>query len=85
MENLGCKGTQAHADCNLRAWNGSGSCLRGGFALQEFMERTGLPMSAISKGLDQAQAKGLISRDLGRVVPTERGFDFLSDLQEMFL
>lgn len=59
--------------------------LRGGFALQEFMERTGLPMSAIAKGLDQAQAKGLITRDLGRVVPTERGFDFLSDLQEMFL
>jgi hypothetical protein len=25
MENLGCKGTQARADC--RAWNGSGSCL----------------------------------------------------------
>jgi NiFe hydrogenase small subunit HydA len=32
MENLGCKGTQAHADCNTRAWNGSGSCLRGGYA-----------------------------------------------------
>jgi uptake hydrogenase small subunit len=32
MENMGCKGTQAHADCNLRAWNGTGSCLRGGFA-----------------------------------------------------
>jgi hypothetical protein len=32
MENLGCKGTQAHADCNLRPWNGVGSCLRGGFA-----------------------------------------------------
>ncbi len=32
MENLGCKGTQAHADCNLRTWNGAGSCLRGGFA-----------------------------------------------------
>ncbi len=32
MENLGCKGTQAHADCNTRLWNGSGSCLRGGFA-----------------------------------------------------
>lgn len=31
MENLGCKGTQAHADCNLRLWNGEGSCLRGGF------------------------------------------------------
>lgn len=32
MENLGCKGTQAHADCNTRLWNGSGSCLRGGYA-----------------------------------------------------
>ncbi|PIV72234.1 MAG: HupU protein, partial [Rhodocyclales bacterium CG17_big_fil_post_rev_8_21_14_2_50_68_7] len=32
MENLGCKGTQAHADCNLRPWNGEGSCTRGGYA-----------------------------------------------------
>jgi ferredoxin hydrogenase small subunit len=32
MENMGCKATQAHADCNVRLWNGSGSCLRGGFA-----------------------------------------------------
>jgi ferredoxin hydrogenase small subunit len=32
MENMGCKGTQAHADCNTRLWNGDGSCLRGGFA-----------------------------------------------------
>ena len=59
--------------------------LRGGFALQEYMERTGLPMSSIVKGLDAAQAKGLITRDMGRVVPTELGFDFLNDLQEMFL
>ncbi|MPN29514.1 hypothetical protein SDC9_176967 [bioreactor metagenome] len=32
MENLGCKGTQAHADCNTRPWNGVGSCLKGGYA-----------------------------------------------------
>ena len=32
MEHLGCKGTQAHADCNTRLWNGEGSCLRGGYA-----------------------------------------------------
>jgi Ni,Fe-hydrogenase I small subunit len=32
MEHLGCKGTQAHADCNTRLWNGVGSCLRGGYA-----------------------------------------------------
>ncbi len=32
MENMGCRGTLAHADCNTRLWNGEGSCLRGGFA-----------------------------------------------------
>ncbi len=32
MENMGCKGTQAHGDCNTRLWNGDGSCLRGGYA-----------------------------------------------------
>lgn len=32
MEHLGCLGTQAHADCNVRLWNGSGSCNRGGYA-----------------------------------------------------
>ena len=31
MEHRGCLGTQAHADCNTRLWNGSGSCLRGGY------------------------------------------------------
>ncbi|MCT9810020.1 radical SAM family heme chaperone HemW [Acidovorax sp. Be4] len=59
--------------------------LREGFALQDYMERTGLPLSTIAKGLEMAERKGLITRDLGRVVPTELGFDFLSDLQELFL
>ncbi|MCI4663033.1 MAG: HupU protein [Neomegalonema sp.] len=31
MENLGCRGTLARADCNIRPWNGSGSCLSGGY------------------------------------------------------
>ena len=31
MENMGCKGTQAHADCNSRPWNGQGSCTNGGY------------------------------------------------------
>ncbi len=31
MEHLGCIGTQARADCNIRPWNGEGSCLRGGY------------------------------------------------------
>ena len=32
MEHLGCLGTQAHADCNTRPWNGEGSCTRGCYA-----------------------------------------------------
>lgn len=32
MEHMGCKGTQAHGDCNMRLWNGTGSCTRGGYA-----------------------------------------------------
>jgi oxygen-independent coproporphyrinogen-3 oxidase len=59
--------------------------LKEGFALAHFMERTGLPMNAIEAGLAQAQSKGLIRRDLLQVVPTERGFDFLTDLQSLFL
>jgi len=59
--------------------------LREGFELAQFSERTGLPLSAIQKALAEAEAKGLVTRDFQRVTPTERGFDFLSDLQEIFL
>jgi putative oxygen-independent coproporphyrinogen III oxidase len=59
--------------------------LKEGFALQDFTERTGLPLSAIEQALREAQAKGLVERDLVRVKPTERGFDFLTDLQSLFL
>lgn len=59
--------------------------LRNGFGLREFSERTGLPVTAISAGLEEAERKGLIERDFARVRPTVRGFDFLSDLQEIFL
>ncbi|MDB5861625.1 MAG: YggW family oxidoreductase [Ramlibacter sp.] len=59
--------------------------LKDGFALQDFVERTGLPLSAIEKPLKEAEAKGLVERDFAKVQPTERGFDFLSDLQALFL
>lgn len=32
MENLGCKATQAPGDCNIRRWNGHGSCTDAGYA-----------------------------------------------------
>ena len=59
--------------------------LKDGFALSDFMERTGLAMTSIQHGLKTAEAKGLIGRDWTRVWPTEKGFDFLSDLQALFL
>lgn len=31
MEHLGCVGTQAVGDCNIRTWNGEGSCTRAGY------------------------------------------------------
>jgi coproporphyrinogen III oxidase-like Fe-S oxidoreductase len=59
--------------------------LKDGFELARFRERTGLPLSAIERPLAEAEARGLVMRDLQRVVPTERGFDFLNDLLELFL
>lgn len=56
-----------------------------GFPLQDFMDRTGLPLSAVQAGIEQGVAKGLLQRDAARVWPTTRGIDFLSDLQSMFL
>lgn len=59
--------------------------LREGFELGRFTERTGLPLTALQKPLAQAEARGWITRDFVRVEPTERGFDFLNDLQALFL
>jgi ferredoxin hydrogenase small subunit len=53
MEHMGCKGTQAHADCNTRPWNGEGSCLRGGYpciaCTEPGFEEPGHPFSQTPK------------------------------------
>ena len=59
--------------------------LREGFELTRFTERTGLPLTVLRKPLAEAEAKGWITRDFVRVEPTVRGFDFLNDLQALFL
>ena len=59
--------------------------LREGFSLTDFAARTGLPLSSIQVALGQGLEKGWLSQDGGWVAPTERGFDFLSDLQSLFL
>ena len=63
--------------------------LKDGVDLDLFRARTGLPFSAIEPALAQAQQRGLLERNDGPagggVRPTARGFDFLSDLQALFL
>jgi len=59
--------------------------LREGFAVADFVARTGLPLSAIQAPLAKAEAQGWIERDAWRIRPSARGFDFLNDLQALFL
>ena len=59
--------------------------LKDGFSLQQFSERTGLRSDVLGTALAQAQAKGLVDIDGLQVRASARGFDFLSDLQALFL
>jgi oxygen-independent coproporphyrinogen-3 oxidase len=59
--------------------------LADGFELQLFAERTGLAITAMASALEQAERQGLLVRDLNRAKPSVRGFDFLNDLQSLFL
>jgi oxygen-independent coproporphyrinogen-3 oxidase len=59
--------------------------LTNGFSASLFTERTGLPISAISRQLDAAEERGLLQRDHLHIQPTRKGQLFLNDLLEMFL
>lgn len=59
--------------------------LSGGFATEIFQQRTGLPITAIQRQLDEAERRGLIVRDHQRITPTLTGRRFLNDLLQIFL
>ena len=59
--------------------------LRDGFDLSMYTERTGLPISSVQEALIQAEQKGLVQIIGKQLRPTELGFDFLSELQALFL
>ncbi len=65
--------------------------LRDGFDPRLFVERTGLAWSTVAPQVRRAQERGLLAVEgdvqglPALVAPTVRGFDFLSDLQQMFL
>jgi oxygen-independent coproporphyrinogen-3 oxidase len=59
--------------------------LNGGFPARLFEERTGLPLTVVRRGLEDAERRGLIERDHERIAPTARGRRFLNDLLQLFL
>ncbi|HLO96856.1 MAG TPA: radical SAM family heme chaperone HemW [Burkholderiaceae bacterium] len=59
--------------------------LKDGVALQQYLERTGLPPSSIAAAMARGRDRGLLLADPARICATPLGFDFLSDLQELFL
>ncbi|MDM4764591.1 radical SAM family heme chaperone HemW [Pelomonas sp. SE-A7] len=56
-----------------------------GVPLVSYLERTGLGATSITRALEQGRTKGLLVDDVARLAATPRGFDFLSDLQALFL
>lgn len=60
--------------------------LRDGVPLNDLYERTGQSPNVLSEALQTARSKGLMDgRDETRLKATDLGFDFLSDLQSLFL
>jgi putative oxygen-independent coproporphyrinogen III oxidase len=59
--------------------------LSDGVPTNTFTERTGLALSAISKGLDEASKKGLLDPNPSHLKGTTQGLRYLNNLQEIFL
>lgn len=59
--------------------------LNRGFDSFLFQKRTGLPITAIHKQLDEAEQRGLLVYDHYRIKPTVLGKRFLNDLLQIFL
>jgi oxygen-independent coproporphyrinogen-3 oxidase len=59
--------------------------LKNGFSVDEYPEKTGLPLDTVAPQLQEAERRGWLRREGSWLQPTARGFDFLNDLQELFL
>jgi oxygen-independent coproporphyrinogen-3 oxidase len=56
-----------------------------GFPVALFTQRTGLPITAVERELEGAEAAGLVERDHLRIRPTPAGQRFLNELLQRFL
>jgi putative oxygen-independent coproporphyrinogen III oxidase len=56
-----------------------------GFPLTLYQDRTGLPVTTILKEIEDAEQRGLLTRDFKVLKPTERGRLFLNELMALFV
>ena len=59
--------------------------LKGGFSSSLFESRTGLLIKSLSSELKRAENLGLLESKNNWIKPTSKGFNFLNELQEIFL
>ncbi len=59
--------------------------LKEGFAPPLFQERTGIPLGLLRDALGQAEAQGLLLRDVQRIAASPHGWRYLNDLMQIFL
>ena len=59
--------------------------LADGVDTNTFSERTGLPLSVLSKNIDEASKKGLLDDNPSKLKATPLGLRYLNNLQEIFL
>jgi oxygen-independent coproporphyrinogen-3 oxidase len=59
--------------------------LREGFDSRLFQEHTGMPLAVAVRPLERAQELGLLEWQPLRIVPTERGRNYLNELLQLFM
>ena len=59
--------------------------LRDGVIIDDFTSRTGLAWNVVEKRVDRAVEKGLLEFRHARIKPTELGWKFVNDIQQIFL
>ena len=59
--------------------------LKQGVVVDDFSARTGLPWSVVESNVQNAVDRGFLEAGNKRVIPTELGWRFVNDIQQMFL
>ena len=59
--------------------------LKQGVCIDDFSPRTGLAWDVVERRVQEAVKKGFLDHHDGRLKPTELGWKFVNDVQQIFL